>query len=152
MVVVIQNRQMENKMNSTYKARYVVTVGDINFAGHMGNERPLVIFQETRAQFFDYIGYSERDIGENKGIIMVKSGVDYNKEVFHRDSLVIETWVSELEDKKFTFRYEAVRESDSTLVFNGFSIFLSFDYKSKKVTQTPLEFAKALKRYNIHKC
>ena len=134
-------------MTKSFNAQYTVTIGDINFAGHMGNDRPLVIFQEARSQFFHHIGYSEADIGENTGIIMVESGVRYTREVLHGDILRVEIAAGEMTAKKFTLAYKAVRKSDSELVFSGFTDFLAFDYTARKVVGLPEKFSKILQEF-----
>lgn len=134
-------------MTKTFTTQYTVTIGDINFAGHMGNDRPLVIFQEARSQFFHDIGYSEGNIGDNIGIIVVESGVRYTREVLHRDTLNIEIEAGEIAEKKFTLRYKAVRESDSELVFSGFTDFLAYNYTNRKVVKIPEKFSKILDNF-----
>lgn len=138
-------------MTETFSAQYTVTIGDINYGGHMGNDRPLIIFQDARVQLIDFLGFSETNIGENKGIIMVESGVRYTREVFHQDFLQIKVWVEDLEEKKFIFMYEAIRESDSTLVFSGFTTFLAFDYNLRKVSPLPENFRESLRRFQTEK-
>ena len=43
--------------------KYKVTVGDINYGGHMGNERALVAFHQGRIAWLNSMGYSELNIG-----------------------------------------------------------------------------------------
>lgn len=123
-----------------FEAEYCVTIGDINYGGHLGNERALVIFQDARIRFLKSLGFSEGSIGEGTGIIMVESGVRYRREVFLHDELVVTVIVSEMKEKKFTFQYEIVRVSDGKLVMSGFTTFLAFDYDTRKVAKIPDQF------------
>ena len=67
-------------MDKIYEMDYKVIVSDINYGGHMGNERALIIFQQTRMEWLTSIGYDEADI-EGKGMIQLESHVYYMKEV-----------------------------------------------------------------------
>ena len=120
-----------------FTSRYTVTIGDINYGGHLGNDRALVVFQDARLHFLGSIETSEMDIGEECGIIMVESGVRYHREVFLHDELKISLWVSEVRKKKFTLESAVSREADGEEVFSGFTSFLSFDYRNRKVASLP---------------
>ncbi len=127
-------------MMSLFTSRYTVTIGDINYGGHLGNDKALVVFQDARLHFLKSIEASEMNIGEECGIIMVESGVRYHREVFLHDELTIALWVSELRKKKFTLEYMVSRNSDGEEVFSGFTSFLSFDYRNRKVAPLPKLF------------
>ena len=53
------------KISTHYKVR----IADINYGGHMGNDKALFIFHEARINFLDYFGYSEASISDDVGII-----------------------------------------------------------------------------------
>ncbi len=127
-------------MIGQFESRYTVTIGDINYGNHLGNERALVIFQDCRVRFLASLGFSEKDIGEGIGIIMVESGIRYYREVFLHDELVIAVTVSEMRGKKFGLEYIITRESDRQKVLGGFTDFLAFDYTVRKVVKIPGQF------------
>lgn len=132
---------------SPFTSRYTVTIGDINYGGHLGNDRALVVFQDARLHFLGSIEASEMDIGEECGIIMVESGVRYHREVFLHDQLTVSLWISEVRKKKFTLEYVVSRESDGEEVFSGFTSFLSFDYSNRKVANLPELFRKNIEAH-----
>ena len=74
-------------MKNLYETDYKVIVSDINYGGHMGNERALIIFQQTRMEWLNSIGYDEANI-EGKGLIQLESHVYYLKEVFLGETLL----------------------------------------------------------------
>ena len=43
-------------MKNFFETEYKVIVSDINYGGHMGNERALIIFQQTRMEWLNSIG------------------------------------------------------------------------------------------------
>jgi len=134
---------MIDNFTSTYK----VTIGDINYGGHLGNDKALVIFQDARLHFLKALEVSEMDIGEGCGIIMVESGVRYHREVFLHDELVVSVSVSAIKGKKFTLSYRVARNSDEAQVLSGFTAFLSFNYQKRKVTKLPAPFQQKLETF-----
>ena len=43
-------------MKNFFETEYKVIVSDINYGGHMGNERALIIFQQARMEWLNSIG------------------------------------------------------------------------------------------------
>ena len=138
-------------MTKQFTAYYVVTIGDINSGGHLGNDKALVIFQDGRIRFFKSLGLSEKNIGEGKGIIIVESAVKYHREVFLHDELTISIGVAEVVEKKVTLEYCVTRQSDNEEVLSGSSVFLAFDYQSRKVVNVPDDFVDKIKRFTLEK-
>ncbi len=58
-----------------FVAKYTVGIGDINYGGHLGNDKALIIFHDAHIQFLKHHELSELNIGENKGIIMVDAQI-----------------------------------------------------------------------------
>lgn len=138
-------------MTKQFTAHYVVTIGDINSGGHLGNDKALVIFQDGRIRFFKSLGLSEKNIGEGKGIIIVESAVKYHREVFLHDELEINIGVAEVAGKKFTLEYSVTRQSDNVQVLSGSSVFLAFDYQSRKVVNVPEDFVEKTERFALER-
>jgi len=127
-------------MKRNFIAHYMITIGDINAGRHMGNERALLIFQEARICLLHSHGYSEADIGENKGIVVVEAGCRYLKEVFLHDELEIHVSFEKMTSKSFTLTYSATRKQDRQQVFTGFTTILPFDYQLRKAARLPKAF------------
>ena len=51
-----------------FTSKYEVRISDINYGGHLGNERALVVFQQTRIGWLKALGLSELNIGEKQGL------------------------------------------------------------------------------------
>ncbi|WP_407537201.1 hypothetical protein [Cetobacterium somerae] len=52
-----------------FSVNYKVTISDINYGGHMGNERALLLFQQSRIELFKSLGVTEINVGDNVGTI-----------------------------------------------------------------------------------
>ena len=136
-------------MKRAFESNYRVSIGDINYGGHLGNDKALVVFQDARLLFLKSIGCTEIDIGDDLGIIMVESGVRYLREIFHGEELRISLSVSDIKGKKFTLEYLVIRLLDGETVLTGFTSFLIFDYSRRKVVVMPGSFREKLLNYLI---
>jgi acyl-CoA thioester hydrolase len=127
-------------MAERYQGHYTVTIGDINYGGHLGNEKALIVFQDARIHFFNHLGFSENDIGDGLGIIIVECAVSYLREVFLHDQLSVWIGVSELKKRKFVLQYEVEREPEKEPVLRGSTTFLVFNYADRNVSAMPERF------------
>ena len=51
-----------------FSYKYKIVQEDINYGGHVGNERALLFFQFSRMAFFESLGFTELDLGDGKVI------------------------------------------------------------------------------------
>lgn len=133
-------------MAASFTTPYTVTIGDINYGRHLGNDRALVIFQEARIRYLESFGLAEGNIGEGKGLVVVEAGCKYLREVFLHDELEVEVTVGEVQGKKATFLFSVRRKSDGVQVLSGFTAILAFDYTLRKVAELPLPFLAACRQ------
>jgi acyl-CoA thioesterase FadM len=116
---------------------YEVRIGDINYGGHLGNDRSLVIFHDARIVFLESLGFSEKDIGDHTSIIMSEAHVFFKKEVFLHDVLTVDVTVSGLTTTSFDMLYTVRRLKDNMEVLNGNTRLMAFNYESHKVVRIP---------------
>lgn len=130
-----------------FTMKYKVSISDINYGGHMGNDRSLSLFHEARIAFLKSLGYSEMNIGDGLGIIIKDAHVDYLAEVFHGDELIVEVRLGEQKGLLFSLHYEVNRVFEERVVFTGRTGILAFDYQKRKVARTPQLFFDKIKEY-----
>lgn len=125
-----------------YETEYKVIVSDINYGGHMGNERALIIFQQTRMEWLNSIGYDETNI-EGKGMIQLESHVYYLKEIFLGE--ILRCRITNIEPEKITFNinYEIINQKGETAI-KGSTKMAVFDYEKKRVSRIPQELLRLL--------
>lgn len=121
-----------------FEINYKVIVSDINYGGHMGNERALILFQQVRMDWLNSIGYDEADI-EGKGLIQLESHVYYLKEVFLGENLICRIKNVNLEKITFIIEYEIINEKNEVAI-NGSTKMAIFDYERKRLSRIPKEF------------
>ena len=127
-------------MKAEQIAVFEVRVGDINYGGHMGNDKALLLFHDARIRFLEALGYTEKDIGEGKGIIMTEAHVYFRKEAFLHDSLYADVEAAGVEKYTFELKYLIYREGDEQLILEGSTKQLAFDYVKRKVASLPEDF------------
>lgn len=127
-------------------SKYKVRMDDINYGGHMGNEKALQVFNDARVYYLKQLGSSELNIGGGVGVIIAESNIKYIKEVLLHDILETEVWISDVSGLKWTISYKTKRKRDDKVVFIGTTIMICYDYNRKKVVKIPEDFLKKVKK------
>lgn len=122
-----------------FKFNYTVLQEDINYGGHVGNERALLFFQMARIEFFKSLGLSELDLGERAGVIQKNCFVEYNKQLFLNDKLIIKIVDIEFSKTNFNMKYEIFNDKDEKVI-NGSTLLVCFDYSQHKIKRVPESF------------
>lgn len=122
-----------------FKTNFTVRVGEINYGGHMGYDKFLLLFHDARIRFFEFLGFSEKDLG-GAGVIMSDAYVRYKAEVFLGDALTVGVAAAEMEGTRFKLEYEAERASDGKVVATGYTTLVAFDYSSRRIVKIPDKF------------
>jgi acyl-CoA thioesterase FadM len=145
-----------------YSTNIDVRIGDINYGGHMGNDRYLLLFHEARLRFLRSIGCSEADIGEGVSLIMSEAHINYWGEVVYGDVLTVEVGIEELKSVRFTVAFTVRKKVDGAeadtaelkkegrslrprpdtgrAVAGGYTVMAGFDYAAKKLAKIPESF------------
>jgi len=117
-----------------FHTELLVRVDDINYGGHMGNDRFLAFLHEARVQFLDQFGCSERDVG-GCGLILSRLEVDYVAQAFHGDRLRCELGATNLGGAGFDLVYRVARVE--TEVLRARSVMVCFNYETQRVCRMP---------------
>ncbi|MGR6873712.1 acyl-CoA thioesterase [Pseudomonas sp. HK3] len=88
-----------------------VRVTDINYAGHLGNDRLLVYAQEARSAWFASLGFNELDI-EGCNTIMADAALQYVNEAFASDVVSVDLYLGEQHKYGFDLYYLVRRGAD----------------------------------------
>jgi acyl-CoA thioester hydrolase len=130
-----------------FETKYVLRIDDINYGGHMGNERALVLFQDGRIKFLKALGWTEKQIGEGRGLILVEAAIRYRREAFLDDVLLSAITVGDVKSKSFSMGFEVTREGEDEVVLEGETKMVAYDYEAKRVVELPEAFREAIEAY-----
>jgi acyl-CoA thioester hydrolase len=108
-----------------------VRTTDLNYGGHMGNDKLLSLIHEARVAFLAHHGFSERDCG-GVSLILADTAVNYKAEAFAGDILRFEVSAGEPSRCGFRLFYRISRPSDKTLIALVENGMVCFDYESRK--------------------
>lgn len=122
-----------------YCFNYKINDEDINYGGHVGNERALLFFQMARINFFESMGLTELDLGEGAGVIQKNGFIEYNRQLFLNDIISINITDIEFSKSSFNIKYEIYNE-ENFKVINGSTLLVCYDYKTNKVRKIPENF------------
>lgn len=125
---------------------YIVRVVDVNYGGHVANSAVLNFFQDARIAYLKNLGgYSERDIGNQCGIILREAHLTYQAEMFHGDELVIGARIKDVSRLSFTMEYCIERDGESTA--EGETVLVCFDYQKRKPRRLDMGFREKIETF-----
>jgi YbgC/YbaW family acyl-CoA thioester hydrolase len=121
-----------------YQTNITVQIDDINYGGHVGNERYLLFAQETRMRFLQTIGHTEINFGEF-GIVVAEAGIEYFTELFHGDLITISISIDNISRVAFDCYYKIEKTLNEKPIITACikTNIVCYDYKEKKVRSIP---------------
>ena len=117
--------------NYPFHTDITVRTTDLNYGGHLGNDRLLSLIHEARVAFLASHGFSEIDCG-GVSLILADVAIAYKGEAFAGDLLRFEVAAGEPTRCGFRLFYRVIRPSDNeiiALVENGM---VCFDYNQRE--------------------
>jgi acyl-CoA thioester hydrolase len=127
-----------------FRARYLVRVGDINYGGHLGNDKYLLLFHDARLAFLASLGASEKDIGGGTSLIMSEAHLRFQAQAFLGDELEVSVSPRDVQAARFTLDYGVTRTGDRAAVAGGYTVLAAFDYAKQRVARLPRAFQEKL--------
>lgn len=127
-------------MTELFRSPYTVTTGDINYGGHLGNDRSLILFQDARIRYLASIDLTELNLGNSTALVVVEAVCRFHREVFIHQELEIRLSLAERTGKKIVFKYSVIRKEDGAEVISGQTVHLGFSFVTRKVAELPEDF------------
>lgn len=125
-------------------------VSDINYGGHLGNDRVLALIHEARVRFLRNHGWSELDVA-GVGVIMADTIIVYKSEAFLGDNIRIHVTVADFSKYGCDFYYLLENEDTGREVARAKTGLAFFDYDKRKLAPVPPEFVQKFKHVSIDK-
>ena len=128
------------KTTPLFQTEIQISIDQINYGGHVGNDRYMAIMHEARLRWFKSLGYrDEVSIKDQIAIFVVDAACEFTGEMFHGDLIKINLYISDRHKYGFDLIYQFTNEEKET-VFKGKTGLLSVDMKRKKAVTFPEEF------------
>lgn len=115
-----------------------VRITDINYGNHLGNDSMVSILHEARVQWLQSGGYSELNAA-GAALILAALHVDFCRESFYGDRLLVTLLIGELSRSGFELYYqvESIRGEEKILVARARTDMVFYDYATRKVMAMP---------------
>jgi YbgC/YbaW family acyl-CoA thioester hydrolase len=107
-----------------------IRITDLNYGGHVGNDKILSIIHEARAQFFKSMGYTENNFG-SAGVIMSDVMINFKHELFYGDVVNASVAVANVSRASFDVVY--LLQKNDVVVAEAKTGMVCFDYEKRKV-------------------
>ena len=123
-----------------FKTEVDVTVGHINYGGHMSNSAFLEVCHEARIRFFESFGQSEKKFYDYY-TIQNDAVIKFLGQVVMQEKLSIEIEVRNISKASFELIYDIKNLStgkDAAIVSTTLTY---FDYQKNKICRLPSEFS-----------
>ncbi len=134
-----------------FETTVTVTISDINYGQHLGNDKVLSMMHESRLRFVKSLGYkNEVSIEGNIGIIISDSAIEYKAEGFYGDEIINQIGISDQSKYGFDMLYLLIRKSDQKTIAKGKTGVLFFDYGIRKLSPVPESFTKRIDELNLN--
>ncbi len=134
-----------------FETTIAVTISDINYGQHLGNDKVLSMMHEARFRFFQSLGYKDEvHIEDDTGIIIADAAIEYKAEGFYGDQIINQIGISDISKVGFDMRYLLIRSSDEIVIAKGKTGIIFFDYQRRKLSPIPTSFlSKIESRLNL---
>ena len=119
-------------------------IGDINYGGHLGNDRVLSLLHEARVRFLMANDFSELDV-DGAGIIMSDAVIVYRSEAFYGETMVVDVAVTDFTRVGCDLVYRISDQVSEREVVRAKTGIVFFDYKKRKISLVPEKFKNLFK-------
>jgi acyl-CoA thioesterase FadM len=119
-----------------FTCRVPIRITDLNYGGHLGNDKVLTLLHEARALFFSHFGYAE-NAAEGTSFIMGDCAILYKAEGFYGQVLRCEVGAGDFTNVSFDIFYRLTIEGEEKLLAEAKTGLVCFDYAVRKVRPVP---------------
>jgi acyl-CoA thioester hydrolase len=124
-----------------FSTELAIQIGDVNYGGHVGNEKFLAIAHEARMRFLQSINTAELQF-YGVGLIIADCAIEFKAELFWGDTMHVSVAVNGIDKFGFDLIYkiEVEKEGERKLAGIVKTGMLCFDYAAKKMVRVPENF------------
>ncbi len=119
-----------------FETRFPIRITDLNYAGHLSNDKVLAMAHEARFQFFKHHGYTELS-AEGTAFIMGDCAIVYKAEGFHGQMVKISVGAGDFTRVAFDLYYRMELEDEGKVLAEVKTGLISYSYEANKVRRIP---------------
>ena len=129
-----------------FSTQIQVRITDINYGGHVGNDKILTIIHEARIQFLKSFGYTEMQF-EGTSLIMSDVAIEFKNELFFGDDLKVFVTTTDFSKVAFDIYYKLIKNNKGQEVIIAIAKtgMVCYNYDVKKVSSVPEKAINKLK-------
>jgi acyl-CoA thioester hydrolase len=122
----------------SFQTSIKIRITDLNYGGHVGNDRFLALLQEARQEYLLQFGYGELDF-EGLGLIMADLAIQYKSELKYGQTVTISVQAADFDKLGFDLFYkmEIISATENILVAKAKTGMICYNYQSNKKTEIP---------------
>jgi len=126
-----------------------IRITDLNYGGHLGNDTFLSLAHEARFRYLAFLGYTELRM-ENVSLIMSDAAIEFKKELFQGDRVIISIAANGFDKYGFDLIYlfEKTGNNENMVVAKIKTGMLCYNYIEKKLELLPRTAMEKLKNVN----
>jgi acyl-CoA thioester hydrolase len=133
--------KVQGKLVFEYQDQLRVT--DMNYGNHLGNDKVLGLFHDARLKWMKSINQNELSF-YGQGLIQHDAVINYKSEAFCQDDIIVKLFVDDIDSRSFDIYYQMIHLNKGNDIAIGKTGMTFFNYKDKKITNTPQLFIKDL--------
>lgn len=122
----------------SFQTSIKIRITDLNYGGHVGNDRFLALLQEARQEYLLEFGYGELDF-EGLGLIMADVAIQYKSELKYGQTVLISVQAADFDKLGFDLFYkmEILTATENILAAKAKTGMICFDYTTNQKTNIP---------------
>ncbi len=123
-----------------FSLRLTVRTTDLNYGGHLGNDRILTLVHEARVAFLAHHGWTELDCA-GVSLIMGDAAIVFKEEAFAGDELAVDCAAGEPGRCGFRLFHRLRRTGDGKTIALVETGMVCFDYRERRIMPLPAGIA-----------
>ena len=125
-----------------FQTKIKVIFRDLDPLEHVNNAVYFTYMEVARTEYYMQLTGTRR-LGDVRFII-ARASCDYRAPAEFGDQLIVAVWPSEVGNSSFKFQYRITQQEEGTLVAEGETVQVAFDYKARKTIPLPEAVKKLL--------
>lgn len=124
-----------------------VRFADLDPLWHVNNARYLTYLEQARSEYLKHLGLWDGKDFFKIGVIVGDIHIRYLAPVLLGQSIQVETRISKIGNKSFTFEYQIVDDATGKRCATAESIMVTFDYHKNTSIPVPAAWRETIGRY-----